>query len=437
MPVATKAYVDSARKHADDNFTTSQSNAAAGIMQRLSYGNENMVITVFGDSTGVVPAVNTGWVYKFCVFLAGLYPAYTVNMRNWNDGSQVYDAATVIQTGTGTGNAGGPFVLDLYNGSVSGSVVTYPIATYARWNLMAAVTPNLVIMNYAHNSTAATTGYGATHYLLCRAVQAAFPKCGIIQTVQNPRSVTTSGEGANHLIRLREVYDLARDEGYGVINVAPKFLADPNYATDYMNVDAVHPNLAGVDSLWMPTIKSHFMFSSDLTPLSQVATDTRIWIPAYLFGAYSGAPVLALTNSDKRTWAMPTGADTEIEAEFIIPSNWNNFDLYIYWQAAAFNANNKVAWRTLTRARGLGPTTAGLDTATYASLGWTNNQAGSVVSGVSNVGAYANCVRQMLTNTALNSGPYGLRVKRVGTDAANDNFAADALFSGVEFVRSR
>lgn len=418
-------------------FQQSQSDAGFAVMQRLKFGSENLVITILGDSTGVVPAASTGWVAGFCAFLATSFPAYAVNQRNWNDGGQVYDAATVIQAGTGTGNAGGPFVIDVYNGSVSGSAVAYPITTYARWNLMTAVAPNLVIFNYGHNSTGATTGYGTTHYTTVRAVQMAFPKAGIIQMMQNPRAVVTSGEGANHLIRMREVMDLARELNYGVINITQPYLDNPTYATDWMNVDAVHPNALGISAVYLPAIQGHFNFANNLVPQSQANTENRIYIPADAFTIFSGVPVLGLINSDINSWGFPMAADSEIVCQFSVPSYWTGFDLFIQWQAPAFAAANKVAWRTLTRQHGLGPTTAGLNTSTFASGGWTNNQAGSVVSGASNVGAYANCGIQMITNAILGSSPYGLRVKRSGTDATNDTYLNTANFIGVYLIRSR
>ena len=80
--------------------------ATAALMQNLDAAGSSCAIQVLGDSTGVS---TTRWVYLMAQYLASQYPAFTVRHRFWNDGTQLYDAPTTLQTGPG-GNRYAQFI---------------------------------------------------------------------------------------------------------------------------------------------------------------------------------------------------------------------------------------------------------------------------------------------------------------------------------------
>lgn len=114
-------------------------------MQQLNADEKDVNLLVQGDSTG---NETFEWVYQTVLFLATLFPRYTVNYYLWN--STAYNPADVIQVGTGS------FNLNIYNGSVSGSSTYYfrgdkKTAGYAGKNF------DLIILSYGHNHGASSS----------------------------------------------------------------------------------------------------------------------------------------------------------------------------------------------------------------------------------------------------------------------------------------
>lgn len=70
--------------------------AFQSLLAALDDAEESVALQVLGDSTG---DETDEWVYLVTQYLAGLYPAYSVDYRVWNDGTQAYGTPVAIQTG--------------------------------------------------------------------------------------------------------------------------------------------------------------------------------------------------------------------------------------------------------------------------------------------------------------------------------------------------
>lgn len=307
---------------------------AQPLMSKLAFGQEDANLAVLGDSTS---AGTTRFVYLLSQNLATDFPAYTVKFRAWNDGTQGYDAAVTIQTGSGSKT------LTVYNGSTSGQVASYSASRLA---LQIPATPDLVLVNYGHNETA-STNYFPNAYLLQRALVRAFPGVPLVLCAQNARA---DSEKNNHLIRMRQLYSLAGAEGFGVIDFTRPFLAYPSYATALLNGDLLHPNDATGSPL-MATIAHRTILANSYTaPRTTGQPVTRIWLPCTSFNAiqWGAATVPVPTHINNIIHAMPFtkpgGLDTQKAATTVhLPDYWNTWDLTFYWTTND-TATGNVAW---------------------------------------------------------------------------------------------
>lgn len=193
------------------------------LLSRLRENNDSFSIICYGDSTG--DARPDEWFYLWSVALAARYPAYTANWFHWNGGS--YDAATVLQTGTGTGNAGGPWVLNIYGASQAGVTFDY---IEGKWQAMIEA-PNqtaqteLVFINQGHNeggtSDLQTWPRLAT---ACEAIAQRMPRASIIICAQNPETGNIFQQTRANTYR-----QYAAMRGFGFIDAHRAFM-------DYNNV---------------------------------------------------------------------------------------------------------------------------------------------------------------------------------------------------------
>lgn len=309
----------------------------------LRRNRANATLVLLGDSTGVVQNSTTDprWCLLLARFLAAQYPAYTVNFRQWNDAGQVYDAlpttnsSQVVQTGTGTDNGGGPFVLTVYSGSVSGSSAEYlgNSGVSTRLSLMIPTAPELVICSYAKNSTETLAGAYRKHiWALVRIIKDFFPAAGVGLVVQCP-NISPRVDIADLWNRLADVRALAASEGYWLADVAQAFVDQGDY-TALLNADGIHPSPAG-SALWAATVQRLFARTPLLTPPSAPPSRRFLTVPAKLFDALSGAPTYAVTNGHP-AWAMPNSADSAIVADGIdLPRDWVEWNSYVIWFTAA------------------------------------------------------------------------------------------------------
>lgn len=426
---------------------------AAILMQRLTLGVESATVLILGDSTGVVGA--SPWPLLVARWLAAQFPAYTVNYRVWDDASQTYlalGAATayptglapqtgsrVVQTGTGTGNAGGPFVLTVYNGSVSGAKADYPRLTIVRWSAMTTVSPQLVLVNYGHNNNGATDGYRATHYLLCRNLQQALPEAGVVQIAQTPRAASDA-EKANDLIRARVVMSLAASEGYGLVNATQRFLADPSYATTLLLPDGLHPNDTAGSPAIADEVEKQLALGLRSVPRGPHNRPVEVFLPATAFAVAAGAATLGPVNGGNAGWSLPAGAATEMVSSFVAPEHWSQFDINFLWTYGTGNAAQAVAWHVQIRNEGVGVTDVQTDNAVTAFPGWTNLAASpyyfTKTPGAGS-GTYPTMSTQAAAVVPINSRPIGLKLIRRGEVAGVDTYAAPVFLLGARLIRRR
>lgn len=210
---------------------TSGAAAAQPFLTKLRYG-QSAKLLVPGDSTGVT---TSRWVYLTAVALAAAYPALTVNYYAWNTGTTSYDAATVLQVGSGPG------VLDVYNASITGSQTS----TFLAPNFQAqigAIQPDLTVISDGHNDARAGTASGEDYrermLVLADAILAACPLTSIIIVAQNPQSANT-----HQTARAVEVYRIAAMRGFGVVDFFRAF--EDNGGAAALTSDGIHPNAAG------------------------------------------------------------------------------------------------------------------------------------------------------------------------------------------------
>lgn len=323
----------------------------------LSDGQQNAAICVISDSTGLDLGAGNDrrWVFYMAQKLAAQFPAYTVNHRLWNDTNTNYDAPTVIQTGNGTANAGGPFVLDVYAACKGGASAGYWIPKLDGLNPPGAVFPvdmDLIIIADGHNEIGVGGGNVAlmrkTFYQFHRAVEQLQPVAQIAWLTQNPQngagSSSSPAEQANQLARQSEVRRLARAEGLGLIDITPIFLADSNYAGDLLLSDGIHPNVAG-STVWANEVMQHLPANRDRNgpqvggPVSKVV---RLWIPATAFQLVSGGPAPLTIVQSVPTIGLPTAVDTVLAATTDLPIAWRSINSWIYWTQTTGSANNFV-----------------------------------------------------------------------------------------------
>lgn len=425
--------------------------AGASLIGKLSAGLESAAILVIGDSTGDETNVQNRWVLKTAQYLAARFPEYTVNFRQWDmttgaaqsDGFNLgsYSAlgsgrSVVVQTGTGTSNAGGPFVLDVYNGSASGTTPAYAILA-ARYATIAptAVAFDMVITNHGHNMGGA--GAEQSRYLitqLTQAVRITYPFASIVITAQNP-ATPTAADYANDIIRARYMQLAAALGGFGCINVFQTFLNNPNYATDWTSADGlgVHPNADGSE-VWFQCVKA--MFSSVLPlsfPTPRMVLQDHVYVPASQFDLYVGSPVKSLINGECQMWGLPNGAQSGVSAEVLLPAYWVKFDMWICWAVAStsgFTGSTVVAWNFLRQQRASSinvPSSPGpLPISAWSTVGiQTKNP--------NNGSAYQTVMSQLTTQGTPYNAPMGIRIQR---ETAGDNIAETAYLKGVLFKRA-
>lgn len=404
--------------------TTAQQ--AAVLTSRLQMDNEDAVMVVLGDSTSG-DAVGDRWVRLVTNALAAQYPAYTVNYHLWDDGAQDYDTAVVIQTGTGS------HVLDVYNGSVSGSAATY-LSVSGRWALMVPEVPQLVMLNYGHNPPGAF-GYRPNFYPTCQGIQERWPSAGIICSTQNPRGVGDA-ERPNHLTRMREVIELCASEGYGCVNVTQVFLNTPNYTATLTEVDLIHPTPAG-SAVWANEVLKHFRRSTSVVPAAPQVRPMRVFIPASQFEPESGGIVRTLVN-DVPAWPFSSVTPQGIASAIDVPGHWQSWNVYVVWShftgSGLIAATNKVLWELSRHHLGLFSFFQTPIEAIGGASG-TVTTTTSAGAGASNAGVpYGTDLSLVAAGTSPVNRPLAYRLRRLVNDVG-DTLAEPANVIGLLLVR--
>lgn len=216
----------------------------------------DVYLIVTGDSTG---NESTEWVYLMAQWLASQCPTHTVKYRLFNDGSTSWDSYATLQTGSGPALpfTVTPFTIFIDNGSVSGTNTFYTMGAREAsfWN---GNDYDLAIVNYGHNLGTGQTEYIALpEWVMSLAhVRSMAPRAGLLVTLQNPRSSTSSDINTNGsaatarmVAAWRKAVELV---GGGIIDVYTAFATNPDYAS--LMADETHPNSAG-QAVWLAEVK--------------------------------------------------------------------------------------------------------------------------------------------------------------------------------------
>jgi hypothetical protein len=387
---------------------------AGQLVSTLDRGQANASLVVLGDSTG---NEESEWVYRLASWLGKTHPAYTVLYYLWNDGTQVYSAATTIQTGTGSKT------LTVYNGSVPGMGYNYPFASTVpstRFNLMLPVAPTCVVISYGYNS--ATPDYRKQQLELAAWVLSNFPNTEYVLTSQAPMATGAAG-AADHLTRQQDTRNVALQEGWGLIDVTQRFLDNGNYDT-LISGDTIHPLPTGQD-IWLDEVRRYFGGNRPATLAP--ATGSRIFIPAQAFNIYSGTPAISFpAGIITPKWDFDPASDEMIAVIADIPPRWKSVNVDLLWMSAV-GATGDVVWQvdnfSLTA-----------DMVPQSGKGLASATTGTPVTAT--VLANASRVTRMYSAERFAGGrPVAFRVRRLATNGA-DTSAQDASVFGLLITRA-
>lgn len=216
----------------------------------------DIYIIVTGDSTGNEA---TEWVYLMTQWLAAQCPTHSVKYRLFDDGTTSWGSYATLQTGTGPALpfSGSPFTIHIDNGSVSGTNAFYTQGARES-SFWTGIDYDLCIVNYGHNLGTAMTEYIALpEWVMALAhVRSMVPRAGLLVTLQNPRSSSTSdvntngsAQSARMVAAWRKAVELV---GGGVIDAYTAFKTHPDYAS--LMADETHPSSAG-STVWLGEVK--------------------------------------------------------------------------------------------------------------------------------------------------------------------------------------
>ncbi|HGK3843135.1 TPA: SGNH/GDSL hydrolase family protein [Klebsiella pneumoniae] len=252
--------------------------AAYGLLSKMRAALEDVCIIINSDSTGItqdtdpVNGVFKKWTRKLAEFLAGNYPAYTVNYYSWISGA--YSSPETIQVGT----AGK--TLHFYNAAVAGTQPLYLMGQYFE----TAYVPrqaDLIIFNHGHNTdnnVPASTHMGMDLAILYTMLQR-HPNAGAIIVSQNPLRDSDNGT-----VRSNGARQAAITAGFSLVDVFQLFQNAGKPSAWYM--DNIHPNATG-DAKIFDLVKNLFVWP---------ASPSR-FIP----GLAAGTSLLM--NGDFTTWS--------------------------------------------------------------------------------------------------------------------------------------
>lgn len=252
--------------------------AAYGLLSKMRAALDDVCIIINSDSTGITQDTDptTGqvfkkWTRKLAEFLAGNYPAYTVNYYKWS--SNAYTTPETIQIGS----AGK--TLHFYNAAVAGTQPLYLMGQYFE----AAYVPrqaDLIILNHGHNTdnnVPSSTHMGMDLAILYTMLQR-HPNAGAIIVSQNPLRDSDNGT-----VRSNGARQAAITSGFSLVDAFQLFQNAGKPTGWYM--DNIHPNSVG-DSQIFELVKNLFVWPAS---------------PSRFIPGLAAANNL-LTNADFTTW---------------------------------------------------------------------------------------------------------------------------------------
>jgi len=242
--------------------------SAAGSTQRLMAGLtadlEDQALMLMGDSRG---NERTEWFGLLVDYLAAEFPAYTVLWNLWNDGTQGWDAAVTVQTGTGT------HTLNVWNASVGGKALDYPAGD--RLKAWATKQPTVAILALDTNEATGSTSWDQQRDRVLAITEQFLlhsPTTDWI-LIAGPQDFTESN-AASMYERGKRTRQAAKVKGYGFVDVYQAFVDyGPTYGTDLYFQESggtvvLHPNAAG-SQLWADTVKPSFRYDPKTQPAAQ------------------------------------------------------------------------------------------------------------------------------------------------------------------------
>lgn len=390
------------------------------LVAALRRGVTSPVLVILGDSTG---NETTEWLYLTLQSLAAEFPAYTVTHALWNDTNQSYDAATTIQTGTGSQS------LTVYNGSVPGVGYDYPIASgTTRITSMFPAAPTTVLLSFGYN--AGTASYRTEMFSVCRAIESYYPTADIILVAQPPKA-TSAPDHTNSRLRSESVRALALDEGYGLIDATQAFLDYGNYDT-LIQGDTVHPTSAGSQVWAREAIRTLRRRPTVSQPTGSGARNFRRWVSAAQFVVAGGSPTLGYVNTYP-AWTFHDAATDEVATTVDLPAGWNQANVYLAWFTP--NTSGAVTWNVR-----YGSVANYLGTVSNTTLA-LSSVAGPITSAAISPANTMRLLKVYDSAAGLTSGrvregrPLNVKVTRDGT-AGTDTLTGDAVLAGLLFERA-
>lgn len=276
------------------------------LMMKLKRGASDAAVLVIGDSTG---NQTNEWVYLWAQAVAAMFPALTVRVAFWDETGNVYNAPTVVQTGTG------PRTLTIWNCSAAGQTQDYVLGS--RWNTaVVPADPDLVIVSHGHNTgdplASANTFWGVRNKFLAltEELAALFPYAGIVLIAQNPSYI--AGRELWQARKADMYEDLAALRGYGFIDVHQAFVDDGRGAA--LTLDNTHPTDVG-SQLWADVVASATRADPDqgvssLGAPPLLSRATNLLGTAYDFSDWSAADPAGWTMSNATATKDTTNKET-------------------------------------------------------------------------------------------------------------------------------
>lgn len=196
-------------------------------------GDDPLVVAALGDSTG---NETWEWVYGWSRLLAQTRP---VTVHSWNEWSEDGYIEPLVLPGPADDGAG---AVTVYSGHQSGAPAGY-VAEHVE--ALLPERPDLVILNFGHNDTAADVATEMEEALLAVRTVAG-SDVPVVVTLQQPQE-----DDANAEVR-DAVRAFAVEEDLGVIDVAGAF-EDSGSDLGELLADPVHPNEAGA-AVWTEAV---------------------------------------------------------------------------------------------------------------------------------------------------------------------------------------
>lgn len=384
--------------------------------RKVREGTADTNVLIVGDSTG---AGLTRWVRLMATKIAAAYPTHTVIYKAWDDGTKTYPAGQFVTVQAGTG----PRTITVWNGSLSGSVIGYARDNYSA--LTGGQTPDVLLVNFGHNSPQLADDYRAIHQEALQIFTNTHANAAVVLMTQNPRAITdpayADDQGKQHAI-----YQLAVAAGHDLVDVNEAYRLYGNYAADLVLPDGLHPTDAG-SALWADLVWKSLAPGRVAIPAGYQATHNRVFVPATQFLANQGAPTLAI-HFGVPCWELDGATIESVSTVVDIPSAWDKQNIRVLWTSENGAAPNQVVWSGDHMYVGTASAFGGsIQLGAWSASGGGNSSASTTAGKTTQADIWQ--------RTGLGQSPVALRIGR-NASHANDTLAADALFIGLIIDRA-